>query len=310
MSIAFIACVEAGRLEPMGRLLFRSIRRSAGRFSSARIVAFNPRGGPPLSEETLSVCAELAVECVGENLNREHGDLPWSNKIYAGEWAERHLDEEFVVFLDSDSFICQEPRALELPAGFDAGARPVNRKRRGSSGPGDKREEFWQGIYRHCGVEQRPFLETAVSGEQIRAYWNAGLLAARREAGLFAAWRRDFETLVDAKHWLGPQSKRNLDQFALAATLARIGDRATVLDPRYNYPLPWRHELAEPLRSAPLEELVHVHYFGWFNMPGILSRLRPPLDPRSETVRFLTPFLPFEPIDESPTRGNKDNLVD
>lgn len=310
MSIAFIACVEAGRLEPMGRVLFRSIRRYAGRFSRARIVSFNPRGGPPLSSKTLALYEELGVEQVEQNLNPDHGDLPWSNKIFSGEWAEQHLDEEFIVFLDSDMFFCQEPDQLELPDGIDAGARPVNRKRRGSTGPGDQREEFWQGIYRHCKVEQRPFVETTVDSERIRAYWNAGLLTARREAGLFGAWRRDFETLIRAEHWLGKKSRKNLDQFSLAATLARIEDRVLVHDPRYNYPLPWREALAEPLRSAPLEDLVLVHYFGWFNMPGILSRLKPPLDPDSNMVRFLEPYLPFEPIDDSPTRGNKDDLVE
>ncbi len=308
--LAFLACVEQGPLEPKGLLLFRSIRRYCGRLASARIVSFNPRGGPPLSPTTLRELDALGVERVDLHLNPDFGFLPWSNKIFAGVWAEQHLDEEILVLLDSDTFFCREPDALLLPRALDAAARPVNRKRRGSAGPGDERDAYWLRLYEMCGVAERPFLETTVSRERIRAYWNAGLVAVRREAGLFAAWERDFRMLMAAEHWLGKPSMKNLDQFALAATLARLEGKVAVLDGRYNYPLPWRGELREPLRSAPLEELVHVHYFGWFNMPGFLAALDPPLCPDSEIVRWLAPQLPLPPIDTAPSRGNKDSPVE
>ena len=78
-----------------------------------------------------------------------------------------------------------------------------------------------------------------------------------------------------------------------------------VLDGRYNYPLPKRDRLAEPLRSAPLEALVHVHYFRWLHQPGFLDRLVPRLAADSEIAEWLADALPLEPRIDDPARKTR-----
>lgn len=304
MSLAFLACVESGYLEDQGLLLFRSIRRFAGRYAASPIVCFTPRAGAPLRPATLAGFRELGVEHVAERLNVEFTGDPLTNKIFAGAWAERHRDEDVLVFLDSDTIVCGEPSDLALAAGEAAALRPVNRKQRGSTGPGDPNEPYWEKLYALLGVEPGPFVTTTVGSERIRAFWNSGLVALRRSERIFAHWLHDYMVLVEEGH-VPAGARRAVEQIALAGALCRVADRVRVLDPRHNYPLPMRDELADPWRAAPLESLVHVHYFRWFQMPGFLDRLVPPLDPGGAVTRWLAAFLPLEPVDENPGRGRQ-----
>lgn len=297
MNLAFLACVEAGNLENQAGLLVRSIRKYAGDLREAPVHLFRPRPGQPLREETIALCAALAVELHEEPLNLEYGYYPISNKIFCGAWAEANLSEEFLVFTDSDTVFLNPPAELLLEGRFLAAVRPVNRKNRGSAGPGDPRDPYWEELYRLCGVRQRPYVETAVDRAPVRGYWNAGLVAVRRSAGLFGQWLEDFRTLMRASHFPPPRKVlNNMDQLSLAATLARVSDALAPLDFRYNYPLPLRAELPGGPREARLEELVHAHYYRWFNTPGFLESLQPPLDPAGEVFAWLRSFLPFKPI--------------
>lgn len=302
MSIAFIACVESGRLEPQACLLFRSIRTFAGRLARARIVAYRPRAGAPLAAATLAVFRELEVDLIEERLNVAFEHYPIANKVLASAHAEEHLAEDLVVFLDSDTLITGEPLDLLLAPGIGAAVRPVNRKNRGSSGPDDKNDGYWQELYRIVGVKPGRFCTTTVEGERIREYWNAGLIVARRSDAVMQRWRDDFLRLMAREH-IPRNGLNNMDQFALAASLTRLGERLLVLDERYNYPLPMRAALREPWRGAALEDLRHVHYFRWFQQPGFLAGLAPPIARDGAVMRFLTPHLPLPPIDPDPGRG-------
>jgi hypothetical protein len=155
-------------------------------------------------------------------------------------------------------------------------------------------------MYELCGVSERPFVETTLEEIPIRAYFNSGLLAARREDGVFCAWRRDFETLMEAEHF-PEDGKRNMDQLSLAATLARIWDQVTVLDAPYNYMLRRRPRMPEPARSLPLEDLVQVHYRKWLHVPGFVDELEPPF-PDGERLRWLKERLPLVPPSERASR--------
>lgn len=302
MSVAFIACVESGRLEQQGVLLFESLRKYGGRFANARALAFRPRRGPPLGDVTIERFRELDVERVDERLNVDLEHYPIANKVFASAWAEQHLDEDVIAFLDSDTFFCAEPTEFALESDQAALVRPVNRKNQGSSGPEDKKDRYWQKLYEICEVTAGRFCETTVERQAIREYWNAGLIVGRRDAEVFSAWKRDFLRLLEREHF-PKNGLNNMDQMALAATLTRHADRVRVPDARYNYPLPMRGELQEPMRSAPLEELVHVHYFRWFHKPGFLSELAPAFAADSEQVRWLEGHLPHVPVDDSPGRG-------
>jgi hypothetical protein len=282
-TIAFVACVEQGPLERQALLLCRSIRRFAGRYADAPIYTFQPREGTAITRDTAIQLADLGVRHSSERLNRAFAHYAIGNKIFASARAEELASEDILVFLDSDTVIVGEPRAFELGAGIDAAVRPVEfhhssaepesdddpfwhtRFRRVSSaGPGDPMDGYWLRMYELLHIRERPFVETARSGQRIRAYFNSGLVAVRRSAGLFAQWRDDFLGLMTVSHIPRKGPLHYMDQLSLAATLTRVWSRVAVLDHRYNYGLPARDLDGEPLRPIEREGLVHIHYNSMF----------------------------------------------
>ncbi len=284
VSLSFVACVERGELEAKTLLLCRSIRRFGRRHAAAPIYTFQPRVGTGIAAETHDQLRDLGVFHSSEPLNQHYAHYAIGNKIFASARAEEIANTDVVVFVDSDSVIVGEPSALELRDGIDAAVRPVDihrspgepesdddphwrtRFRRvSSSGPGDPMDPYWVRMYSLLGVRDEPYVETTCSRQRIRAYFNSGLIAVRRGARLFARWRDDFLSLMEADHLPHRREMHYLDQLSLAATLTRVWDRVEVLDGRYNYPLPGRETLAEPYRSMPFERLVHIHYNAMFD---------------------------------------------
>jgi hypothetical protein len=293
-SLVFVACVEPGRLESQTVLLCRSIRRFAGRHRNAGILVLQPRRTGDLRPATRAALADAGAELHRVPLNDEFPSYPIANKAFAAEWAERGRTEDVIVFADSDSVLAGEPRALELAGGASAAVRPVNAKNIGTAGPEDPDDEFWTRVHARFGTQPPPLVRTTVTREMIHGYWNAGLVAVRRDAGLMARWREVLEALLRwgiayRGGWINHH-----DQVALAVALAPAATE--VLDPRHNYPLPLRHRLPAPEASRRLDELVHVHYFRALHAPGFLDTLEPPLHADCEVARLLRDHAPLDPV--------------
>lgn len=293
-SLAFLACVEAGRLESQALLLCRSIRRFGGRYAGAALHTFQPRRGPALAARTLAGLRELGAVHHQEILNEELARCGPANKVFACAWAEERLAEEVLVFLDSDTVMTGEPAELDLPPGIVAAARPAESSALNSTGPGDPRDAYWRDLYAELGLAAEPYVETEL-GNRVRAFFSAGLVAARREEGLFRRWRETLLRLVREGRVHPEGGLDRMDEVALAAALVPVFERVRVLDPRYNYLIYRRARLAGSWPRARLEDLVHLHYRSCFHHPGYLGGVEPPLDLEGEVGRWLAPHLPLEP---------------
>lgn len=293
-SLAFLLCVEGGRLEEEALLLCRSIRRSGGRYQGAAIHTFQPRRGHSIGAATRTALEELGAVHHTEVLNDELPALGTLNKVFVCARAEEVLSEDVLVFLDSDTVLVGEPGDLDLPAGVDAAVRPAESVALNSSGPDDPRDGYWRELFRLLDLRGRPFVETEL-GNRVRAFFSAGLVAVRRGAGLFRSWLADFWRLVRRPH-VPEGCMHRMDEVALAATLLRVFDRVRVLDGRYNYLIYRRSRMPAPWREVGLDRLVHLHYRQCFHAPGYLRTLDPPFDPAGETFQWLERQLPLAPL--------------
>jgi hypothetical protein len=305
MKIAFVACVEKGYLEGQTVLLCKSIRRFAGRFKSAPIFTFQPRVGTEITRTTSDTLEELGVRHFSIPLNREWHDYPYANKVFAAAYAEEFLPAEILVFADSDTVFVNEPQALDLPAGVDVAASTADSKYLSSSGEDDPRDKLWQQLHRFFSIEKQRFILTP-TGVRTRPFFSAGLVAVRRTAGFFAAWRAALLALLGSA--LVPKGLRNrMDEISLTALLLGRFDRLRVLDGRYNYLLYRRGALAAPFHRARLEDLVHLHYRHWFNVPNFLSLLQPSFDRSGKIFQWLQrqlPLLPERALPDQPNEGD------
>jgi hypothetical protein len=295
MSLAFLACIEPGRLESEVLLLCGTIREFAGRFADAPIHVYQPRVSGPLRRETIAQLERLRVERHIETLNVEVQNYAIGNKIFAAADAEQRLREDTLVFFDSDTVVVNEPSAFALDAQVDVALRPVDQKLSGSTGPADGNDAYWRRLYALCGIDDERFVHTTLDGERVRAYYNAGLVCVRRSAGLFDAWRDHFRRLVRARHIPGG-GMRFVDQLALAAAVTAHPSRAvSVFDVRYNYPLPLRPRLPRDARETPLSTLVHLHYHRWFHHPGYLQAAHPDWPAAMPAFAYVAGRLPLSP---------------
>jgi hypothetical protein len=293
-NLGFIICVEHGRLENESVLLAESIRRWGGAAAEAAIYAFSPRPDFQPEPGTVERLEALGVRHITEPLIPDlPGGLPTFNKVFVSAWAERELDHETLVFTDTDTVLVGEPTAL-MQGDWVAAARPVDRRIAGSRGKG-KNEPYWRRMYEALGVTEEPYVETAVGQMRIRAYWNSGLLAARRSAGLFVAWERALKTLYD-RDLVYHRMPQFMDQLSWAGVTANLGERMLILPAAYNYPLRQRGGLDDEARDLDLAEIVHVHYRLFFHLPEPLAAVSPPFDPASEQYAWLDERLPIEPI--------------
>jgi hypothetical protein len=262
-----------------------------------------------------------------EPLNVEYAHYPIANKIFASACAEEMLNEDILVFIDTDTIFTGAPFALDFSSNFDVAARPCTRWEGGKSskGPHDSKDIYWKMMYTAAGLTVQPFVRTVIDQQQVRAYFSGALVACRRQARIFRQWRSDFLLLMESGNHTGDKLAgllnqteatspspfgriRNMDELSLAITLSRIFHRVCVLDGRYNYLLYRRSILPSPWDCAQLEELVHVHYRFWFKKPGYLDQVVPSFCPGSRTVGWLKQRLPLEPVSISPDHWERSNL--
>ena len=291
--LAFLACVERGKLEAQTILLCRSIRRFGGAYRDAPIYAFQPRRGRDAGEPTLAALHGLGVVHVSEILNHDFPEYGTFNKVFVCAYAERVLDEPILVFLDSDTVVIAEPTDLDLPPETDLAIRPADSTRLNSRGPIDPIDAYWQRVFHDRALSDVPFVDTEL-GRRVRAYFSSGLIAVRREAGVFGEWAEDFRRLMDGG--IVPENAiERMDEIALVPTVVRRYARSALLDTRYNYLIYKRAILIPPLHLLQLKQLVHIHYRFAFSEPNFLRSVKPPLNTSCPILQWLERYLPQVP---------------
>ena len=310
---SFVLCIEQNPIREQALLLCESIRRFGGRHRDAEIIAYAPRPGLGVDVETQRALAGMGVAYVDAPLNVECRAYGSANRVAAAAHAERHARGEFIVVLDSDTVILEEPA---MPVDADVAARPVDDKGSATRGEGDPFDAYWRALAELCGVplERLPWIRTTLGHERVRASYNGGLVVARRASGVLGCWSDFF--FRSARAGLKPYQGTGVEivasvgavgreasefwgsnQAALALAMWRGDARVAHYPDRYNVPL---HLIArdgeiDPRWSAAAP--VHVHYHGLFAgrhheiALDLLARLGVPVD-RLDWLRSRLPLVP------------------
>lgn len=265
MPIVFIICTETGMLEQESLLLVESIRRFCGSLKDTPIYSFQVRENREISSKTLKAFESLAVIHQKKILNSEYPEYPMANKPLLCAEVEKIIDAEILVFLDSDIVFFSEPKEFLLPSGYDIGVRPEHKKNIGSEGDGDPNENFWKDIHELVGVKKPRFVTATIDRKKMRTYWNAGVIAVRREAGVFGVWKDNFEKIINSEIRPNEIADKTyyLDQVSLSATTDAMESKVWCFSPSYNYPLNFHNELPESEQLKKFSEIVciHDHFF-------------------------------------------------
>lgn len=257
--LAFIFNTEEGHLEGQSLLLAESIRTFAGALRDTPLYSYQPRAGLRISSATAAAFRKLGVEHRDVILNEKYRDYAIANKILVMAHAEETIDAEILVFFDSDQAVLQEPTRLRLAPEAWVGLRPVDFKNIGSDGESDEEKAYWDELARFFGIRSFRRVRTTVDDREILGYWNSGLVAGRRDAGVFSAWFRNFEAAMQAG-LTPPSGIFHTDQACLAATIHAMEAPIETLPEGYNYPIHLLEDLPAGRRVQSLEEPVTIHY--------------------------------------------------
>jgi hypothetical protein len=301
LPLAFIICTEPGRLEKQSQILAASIRKFGGQLKDTPIYSFHPRSGSSVAEETLQQFAKLGVDHQQVILNVKYQDYYLANKPYVCAYAEETIDAEILVFLDSDKCIFAEPTEFLLPSNYNIGLRVEYGRGIGSTGTQDVQDDYWQQLYQTVGVKQERFVCTPIGNKKIRAYWNSGMVAVRRSAGIFTAWKDNFERVMEAGI-VPKQGNYMIEQSSLSATVCALELDVFPFSDPYSYPLPLHNRLSPKFQLASFDQLVSIHYFGLFyyrSWQKELDKLKN-LDKRSPNYDWLCQTISDYDLDYKP----------
>jgi hypothetical protein len=256
MAFACLAGTEAQARHAL--LLAESLRAFGGRLAGSPVMALVPVAGvlgPELEAGLLACDADLVPFALPEPLDA----VPLAERAAGAAQAEVVAQEiaRLLIWLDSDSLILREPLGLQIAPEARIGCRPVDLRLIGS--PWDEEPDaFWEAIYAGCGVKRDCIfsVRTAVEGQVIRAYFNAGCLVVRPEARLLRRWQAAILTLVgrDEFHALGGRERLFFHQAVLAGTLLAALSREEIaeLPPTVSYPLHLHERVPKERRPASL----------------------------------------------------------
>lgn len=261
---AIVICTEPD-FEWKSRLLVRSIRTFGGRLSSIRIISYSPRPDCKPSRRCLDEFRSLDVEVITSPLNVNWPDYRLANKILACAHAEENLKLSKIAFVDSDQIVLSEFGSLfETTAPFSA--RPVDLRNIGVLNSDDYEAQYWEVLYRICGVNRIRTVETTVCRSIIREYFDSGMFSVAANAGILSAWKDNFEQV-----WSVGTRPRSGDYFieqsCLSATVSGVAEGISLLPSTYNLPMEtWHRQLSVGPPSMPIEaDPVSLHYHRLFD---------------------------------------------
>jgi hypothetical protein len=285
-TVTFVLTIEANATRGQALLLCESIRAFAGMYRDAPILAVSARAGHSIDAGARRDLASLFVDYHDLPLNSRCPEYGPANRVYAGAWAESWVPTDWLILLDSDTLLLDEPY---VPQESDAGVRPLDAKGIASAGIGDPLEEYWTRLAALAGtsLERLPFIDATIDGSRVRASYDGGLLVVRRSTGILQAAAGLLTAAFDAG--LKPQAGTRSNMFASTGYLGAAGteywgssqaaaalaawsrtSRVHVYPDSYDVPL---HAVAQ---QSPIDARwtaaspVHVHYH-WMFTPSYTS---------------------------------------
>ena len=307
--VEFVLIAEAGILEAQALLLCESIRCFAGIHSRSPITVISPRNDRRPSLATLRKLDKLDAEYLPLEVDSCCPEYGTSYRVHSLAHIARRAGPPVIVQLDSDTVFLAQPDFSLIKS--DAAARPVDAKGMCTTGPGDPFDNYWRELCKLVGVDydQLPIVETTITAEAVRASHNGGLVAGRRNCGIFERTEEIFRRLVAAgmMPWTanGPILRTGTGLLSGAATAfwgtsqaafslaAAAGDHSVRLMPdTHNVPV----HLLDYLPTSNSRQWVHIHYHWLFadaddDNPIIKGKLDLP----PGTAQWLRARLPLKP---------------
>ncbi|WP_198661782.1 hypothetical protein [Lewinella sp. IMCC34183] len=259
----------------MAKVLVSSIREFGGPIRHAKVFSYSPRPDRVPSAPTLRFFQNHGVETVDLPLNVDYVDYAFANKPLACAHRERESSADILMFLDTDTAFLNPPDFLSEVVAGDVWIRPVDIQLIGTTPNfNDPNGKYWANLYKLLGVRRANHVTTTVDRKNILEYYNSGMVITARANGLFNAWLKNFESVMEQN--LQPDSGRGfVEQSVLSATIAALDLTVRPLPEEFNYPVHILDQWEDPPQDyRDFSGKSHLHYHRAFTLPRMARALR------------------------------------
>ncbi|MHA1906042.1 MAG: hypothetical protein ACW98Y_02005 [Candidatus Thorarchaeota archaeon] len=272
--LVFASIMGPSEGEITNAILFaESIRAFAGAFSKVPIWFFTPELEKEIATDVKTHLTRLNVNLITFQLDSEVLESPFAGQVFAKALAEMTAvsQTKLLAWMNTNSMILKEPSEFLLDEGKSLGYRPVHHTLIGSRFE-EPLDAFWTQIYDYCRVpEERVFPMAAhVDGENLRPYFNAGILVTRPENQLFRRYRDCFLKVYKKPEFLEfyRQDSRYavfMHQAVLSGVIlsALPSEVLQELSSDYNYPIHLHSEDITDHRPEGMDEMVTCRHEGF-----------------------------------------------
>jgi hypothetical protein len=271
----FACQISPGKEEREAIILAASIRKFAGKFANSHIWVFVPNNDSDIAQETKEKFKELYVRIYTYKLDKKIQKFPYAAKIFAAANAEIMAENkaDYLVWLDSDSIMINEPDDMILPSRTYFGCRPVDHTLIGSHYD-DPADDFWKLIYDYCNVTERKIfpMTSTVDEMRIRPYFNAGFAVVRPKNGLLQRWRDNFKNIYQKRcfrkiYKKQPVYETFMHQAVLTGTVLAMLEQKEIkeLSELITYPLHMHSDYPVNRKVKFMNDLISCRYDMLFN---------------------------------------------
>ena len=211
---------------------------------------------------------ENNVEYVDLELNKDFCHYPLANKILACAHREKNTNAEILIFLDSDVFFFNEPKAFADFGDADVILRPVDIKNIGAENAEDENAVYWNRVYELLGIKTRRKVSTTVTNISIWEYYQGGHVATLNKNNFCRIWQENFIKVMTAAI-VPAQGIDFVEQSVLSATVSQRELNVKNFPKEYNYPLHMDNEIKNgDYIVYNFKDLVSLHYHDLFRKEG------------------------------------------
>jgi len=269
-------------------ILEKSLRTFGGKYRDSDIRLFVPksqyeelRQSPLLTDNSRINLHPLTIDPRSE-------EFYYTGKVFAAALAEQIAaqDDQILVWIDSDTIFLRQPDEFDLAENICFGYRPVMHNLM-SSLYHESPTDFWKRVYTLLSVQDEAFFPmlTHTDKQEIRPYFNCGVIAVRSQRGILRKWLECWQTLYTDPVFI-EQAKAEklvkifLHQTALVGAVLDLAgkDEMSRLSDNINYPLFFKEMFGAEHEYNNLANVTTLRYDIYFRNPAPdwVSRLSGP----------------------------------
>lgn len=271
-------------------ILDESLRAFGGKYRDSNILLFVPESNFDKLSQVPLIADKARIDPHPLRIDPQSQAFFYTGKVFAAARAEQIAErkDQILVWMDSDTIILRQPDEFDLEESICFGFRPVMHNLM-SSFYHEPPTDFWKRVYALLAISEEKFFPmlTHTDNQEIRPYFNCGIMAVRPRKGILRKWLEYWKILYTDPVFIQQAQEEKLvkiflHQVALVGAVLNLAgiDEMIRLSDNINYPLFFKEMFGAEHEYDNLTNVTTLRYDIYFRNPAPdwASRLTGPED--------------------------------